>query len=243
MARRARRARRACSPTATARAPTRSPRSGTRTSTRRGCGRSRRRYRKCVRTFATQLALMERHPELSVRVLAGTAVRLDPRRRAGAVGAHPRARRVRALAARGRHLDRARLQPAGGRVARAPVRPRPALLRARVRAPRDRVLEPRRVRLQRPAPADHARRGHHRLPHPEAVVEPLQPTASTTRSTGSASTARPCSRTSRPPTPTTARRPWPSCAAPRATSRTRSARRAACCRSAGATGAAARRRT
>ena len=108
-----------------------------------------------------------------LRLLAGAAVRLDQGARPGAVGAHPRAGRGRALAARRRQLGRAGLQPARGRVARAPVPVRPALLRARARAAGDRVLEPRRVRLQRPAAAAHARRGHDRLPHPEAVVEPL----------------------------------------------------------------------
>ena len=82
-------------------------------------------------------------------------------------------RAQRAVAAGRRDVDRARLQPARRRVARAPVPLRPALLRARVRAPRRGVLEPRRVRLQRPAPADHARRRHQRLPDPEAVLEPL----------------------------------------------------------------------
>ena len=76
-----------------------------------------------------------------------------------------------------RHLGRAGLQPALGRVARAPVPARPAILRARVRPPLPRVLEPGRVRLQRPAPADHARRRDRPLPHAEALVESLQPAA------------------------------------------------------------------
>ena len=84
--------------------------------------------------------------------------------------------------------------------------------------------------------------GHRRLPHAEALVEPLQRRPSTTPSAGSGSTARPCSRTSRRPTPTTPRRPSPSCAARRATSRTTRCRRAACSSSAGATAAAGRRR-
>ena len=39
-------------------------------------------------------------------------------------------------------------------------------------------------------PADHARRRHRPLPHPEALVEPLQPARRTTRSRGRGSTAR-----------------------------------------------------
>ena len=90
--------------------------------------------------------------------------------------------RIRARVARGpvaagrRHVDRARLQPAGRRVARAPV-PATASASSSASSARraDGVLEPRRVRLQRPAPAAHARRRDQRLPHPEAVLEPLHP--------------------------------------------------------------------
>ena len=94
--------------------------------------------------------------------------------------------------ARRRHLDRARLQHPVRRVARAPVPARPGVLRARVRPPLPRVLEPRRVRLQRPAAADHARRGHRPLPHAEALVEPRSTSPTTTRSAGRASTAARC---------------------------------------------------
>ena len=51
-------------------------------------------YRKCVRSFATQLRLLERYPAAPLRLLAGAAVRLDQGARSGAVGAHP-ARRSR----------------------------------------------------------------------------------------------------------------------------------------------------
>ena len=51
-------------------------------------------------------------------------------------------------------------------------------------APLPRVLEPGRLRLQRPAAAAHARRGHHALPDPEAVLERVQPGRRTTRSAG-----------------------------------------------------------
>ena len=113
-------------------------------------------------------------PGVPVRLLAGPAVRLDPRAEPRPLSPDPRARRGGAVGARRRHVDRARLQPAVGRVARPPVPARPAVLRARARAPLPRVLEPRRLRLQRPAPADHARGRDRALPHPEALVEPVQ---------------------------------------------------------------------
>ena len=81
---------------------------------------------------------------------------------------------------------------------------------------RARVLEPRRVRLQRPAPADHARRRDDRLPHAEALVEPLHRARAPHVPLGRDRRLLRARPTSRPPTPTTARRPWPSCGAPRA---------------------------
>ena len=69
-----------CSPTATARTRTSSRRSATPTSTPPGCGRWPRRYRKAVRTFSSQTALHGALPGVPVRLLAGPAVRLDPRR-------------------------------------------------------------------------------------------------------------------------------------------------------------------
>ena len=116
-------------------------------------------------------------PGVPVRLLAGPAVRLDPHAEPRPVRAHPPARRGRQVAARRRHVGRAGLQPAVGRVARPPVPARPAVLRARAWPPLPRVLEPGRVRLQRPAPADHARRRDRPLPDPEALVEPVQPAA------------------------------------------------------------------
>ena len=126
-------------------------------------------------------------------------------------GRSARSRRARAVRAGRRQLDRARLQPPVGRVARAPVPPRPALVRARVRPAPPRVLEPRRVRLRRAAAADPARGGDHALPDAEALVEPLQQAGAPHAHVAGRSTAARCSRTSRPPTPTTPRRPSPSC--------------------------------
>ena len=85
------------------------------------------------------------------------------------------ARRRGRLGPRRRHLDRARLQHPLGRIAPAAVPPRPAVLRAAVRPALHGVLEPRRLRLQRPAPADHARGRSRPVPDAEALVEPLQP--------------------------------------------------------------------
>ena len=178
-----------------------------------------------------------------VRVLAGPAVRLGPHAEPRPVRAHPRAMPRRAVGAGRRYVGRARLQPAVRRVARAPVPARPAVLRARARPPLPRVLEPGRVRLQRPAPSDHARRGDRALPHAEALVEPIQLAAAPhVHVAGDRRLAR-CSPTSRPPTPTTRRPRSRSCAGARATTRITTARGAACSCSATATAAAGRRRT
>ena len=73
-----------------------------------------------------------------------------------------------------RHVDRARLQHPLGRVARAPVPARPALLRARVRPPLHRVLEPgRRSATTASCRSSCAGRAIDALPHAEALVEPL----------------------------------------------------------------------
>ena len=181
-------------------------------------------------------------PRLPLRLLAGPAVRVDPRPRARAVGADPRARRRRAVAPGRRDVDRAGLQPARRRVARAPVPLRPALLRARVRPPRRAcsgtpTCSATTASCRRSCAAPGSTASSRRSSPGTASTRP-----STTPSAGSGSTARRCSRTSRRPTPTTPRRPCPSCAARRATSRTTRCRRAACSSSAGATAAAGRRR-
>ncbi len=131
-------------------------------------------HRKLVRSFSSQTAYMARYPEF--RFCCSQAYQYDWVRRAQPrpVRPHPASSRCRAVGAGGRHLGGARLQPALGRVAGAPVPVRPAVLRARVRPPPPRVLESRRVRLQRPAAPDHARRRHRPVPHPEALLEPVQ---------------------------------------------------------------------
>ena len=199
-------------------------------------------YRKCVRTFATQLRLMERYPDY--RFACSQAQQYAwIRDRAPGLWERIRERdRARAMAPGRRHVDRARLQPARRRVARAPVPLRPALLRARARAPRDAcsgtpTCSATTASSRRSCAAPGSTASSRRSSRGTGSTRP-----STTPSAGSGSTARPCSRTSRRPTPTTPRRPSPSCAARRATSRTTRCRRAACSSSAGATAAAARRR-
>ena len=128
------------------------------------CGRSRR---SCGSWTST--------PSTSSR-LAGPALRVDPRARPGALGRHPRARRARAVGAGRRDVDRARLQPALGRVARAPVPLRPALLRARARPPLHGVLA---ARTSSATPASSrsscARRASRRFLTQKLSLEPLQP--------------------------------------------------------------------
>ena len=161
--------------------------------------------RKCIRTFASAVDLMDRRPGLPVLVLAGAAVRVGPRARAGAVRADHGEGRRRAVDPGRRHVGRGRHEPALGREPRAPDRPRPALLPASTSASRaPRSGSPTCSATRRPAP-DLRRRRHAPLRHPEAVVEPHEPASRTTRSGGRASTAAACSPTSRRSTPTAPR--------------------------------------
>ena len=149
-------------------------------------------YRKLVRTTTAQLRLLDDYPE---HVFAHSQAQHYAWLRDRAPELYARVREAVAagpLDPGRRDLDRARLQPAVRRVARAPVPLRPALLRARARPPLHGVLEPGRLRLHRPAPAADARGRDHALPDPEAVLEPLQRSPSTTRSPGRAWTARRC---------------------------------------------------
>ena len=115
-----------------------------------------------------------RLPGVPLRLLAGAAVHVDQGAQPRPLPADRGAGRARPVRPRRRQLDRARLQHPLRRVAGAPVPARPGVLRAGVRAPLPRVLEPGRLRLQRPAAADHARRRHRPLPDAEAVLERLQ---------------------------------------------------------------------
>ena len=109
-----------------------------------------------------------------VRLLPGAAVRLDQAAQPRSVRADQAARRARPVHPRGRDLGRAGLQHPLRRVARPAVPARAVVLRARVRQALPRVLEPGRLRVQRAAASDHARGGHRAVPHPEALLEPVQ---------------------------------------------------------------------
>ena len=146
-------------------------------------------YRKCVRTFATQLRADGALPRLPLRVLAGPAVRLDPRRTRRACGsasasASPRAAGCRSAA---RGSSRTATCPRASRWCASSCSASASSSRAR--PPRDGVLEPRRVRLQRPAPADHARGRDGPASSPRSSPGTATTRPSTTPSAGRASTA------------------------------------------------------
>ena len=201
---------RPCDPRGALRAPQRHARardrarSAMRTSTRRGSGRSQRRCRKLVRTFSSQTRYMDEYPEYRLRVLAGAAVRVGRGAGPGSVGAHPREGRGGQFVPVGGTLGRARLQHPVGRVARAPVRARPALLRGRASA----SAAASSGRRTRSATAGSCRRSCGSPASTASSRRSSRGTASTsptrTRSSGRATTAARCSATSRPPTTTTA---------------------------------------
>ena len=132
-------------------------------------------YRKAIRTFTTQARYLREYPDYRFACSQAQQYAWIEETPSGAVGRDRGARRRGRLGPRRRHLDRARLQHPLGRVAPAAVPPRPAVLRAAVRPALHGVLEPGRLRLQRPAAADHARGRRRPLPDAEALVEPLQP--------------------------------------------------------------------
>ena len=113
-------------------------------------------------------------PRVPLRRLPGPAPGLDARPLPGPLGADEGADRRGAARAHRQHVGGGRLQHPLGRVAGPPDRPRQALLPRRVRDRDQRRLAARRVRLLgRPAP-DHAAGRHPLVPHPEAVLEPVQ---------------------------------------------------------------------
>ena len=74
----------------------------------------------------------------------------------------------------GRHVGRGRLQHPLRRIARPPVPLRHALLQGGAGRRPAQPVAPRRLRLLGQPPADHAAVRHRVLPHPEAILEPLQ---------------------------------------------------------------------
>ncbi len=112
---------------------------------------------------------------LPVLLLAGPAVRLDRRARAGALRPHHRQGRRRPVDPRRRHVGRAGHEPAVRREHRAPDRVRAALLRGALRHALHGGVDPGRVRLPGRAAAGVRRRRDGPLRDAEAVVEPPEP--------------------------------------------------------------------
>ena len=166
-------ARRALRAATTRRMRTSSRRSATRTSTPRGSGRSPRPIASALRTFSSQLRYMDDYPEYRFACSQAQQYAWIKERNPDLW------ERIRAK------VDAGQFVPVGGSWVEpdcnlpsgeslaAPVPARPALLRAGIRPPPPRVLEPGRVRLRGTAAADPARGGHHALPDAEALVEPL----------------------------------------------------------------------
>ncbi len=133
--------------------------------------------RKLVRSWSSQLALMDALPRAPLRRLLRAALRVAGAGRAGALRASVRARAGGPLGGRSAARGSSPTQPALRRVAGAPAALRPARLAAALRRALPRVLDARHVRLQRPGPADPARRRDRPLPHPEALLEPVHAAA------------------------------------------------------------------
>ena len=124
--------------TATRRTRTSSPRSGTRTSTPPGCGRSPRPTARRCAASARSCATWTTTPSTASRARRRSSTR-GSRSATPSSGSASRAKVERGSVRAGRRqLGRARLQPPVGRVARAAVPARPALLRARSSAARRR---------------------------------------------------------------------------------------------------------
>ena len=173
------------------RASTSSRRSATPTSTPPGCGRSRRPTASACARSRAQAAYMDAYPEYRFACSQAQQYDVDP------ASATPSCTRASAdsvaggqwVPVGGTWVEPDCNLPSGESLVRQFLL-RPALLRARVRPPLPRVLEPGRVRLHRPAAADHARRRHRPLPDPEALAGTASTSPSTTRSAGRGSTAR-----------------------------------------------------
>ena len=159
--------------------------------------------RKIVRSWSSQLALMDRYPE---HRFAASSAQHYAWLEQDAPALYERLRDARAggpLGGGRRLVGGARPQPALRRVARAPGRLRPARPAGALRRALPRVLDPGHVRLQRPGPADPARRRDRPLPHPEALLEPVHRAAAPLVRVGGDRRLARCSCTCRRPTPTT----------------------------------------
>ena len=178
-----------------------------------------------VRTFSEPAALHGRVPGVPLRVLAGAAVRVDRGARARPLGADPREGRGRAVRPGRRQLGRARLQPPLGRVARAPVPARPALLRgARSAAAAASSGHPTRSATAASCRSSCALRGITRFLTQKLSWNRFNRPEHHTFIWQGDRRQRGARRTSRRPTPTTATRASTSCCGRRASSRTTSRR-------------------
>ena len=110
-----------------------------------------------VRTFTTQLRYLDEYPDYRFACSQAQQYAWIEETRPGALGAVRGARRRGQLVPVGGSWVEPDCNLPSGESLAAPVPARPALLRARVRPALHGVLEPGRLRLQRPAPAAHAR--------------------------------------------------------------------------------------
>ena len=131
--------------------------------------------RKCTRTFASAVRLMDDEPDY--RFVCSQAAQQEWMRDPPSRPLRPHAGegRRRAVDPGRRHVGRGRHEPAERRVDRAPARPRSAVLRGALRPALPRGLDPGRLRLPRLAPAALRGRRLHPLRHAEAVVEQGEP--------------------------------------------------------------------
>ena len=161
--------------------------------------------RKCTRTFASAVALMDAEPRPPLLVLAGPAVRVDRGTRARAVRPHHRQGRRRSVDPGRRDVGRARHEPAVGRVrscarscsGSASSSSSSACAAARCGSPTCSATRPGCRRSSRPAGWTAS--------SPRSCRGTARTASRTRRSGGRASTAPGCSPTSRPSTPTTPR--------------------------------------
>ena len=110
--------------------------------------------RKCTRTFASAVRLMDDEPDY--RFVCSQAAQQEWMRvrHPGLFARMQEKARRRAVDPGRRHVGRGRHEPAERRVDRAPARPRSAVLRGALRSALPRGLDPGRLRLPRLAPAD-----------------------------------------------------------------------------------------
>ena len=161
--------------------------------------------RKCTRTFASAVRLMDDDPDYRFVVLAGPAVHVDRAATTRAVRPHRREGRGRAVDPGRRDVGRGRHEPAVAASASSARSCTASATSSSTSAALHRGVDPRRVRLPgRPAAGLRGRRDA-TASSPRSCRGTSRTGSPTTRSGGRASTARGCSPTSRPSTRTTPR--------------------------------------